>query len=94
MQHLPFEIGLSGIEGVTHAIINEQYIPIPNNQYSIQLTDLIDRLLDKDPGKRISIKELIDVPIILSAIDSLLKEFEGEVLVELRNFLVSFNQYS
>ena len=75
-----------------HAIINEQHDPIPNIQYSKQLTDLIDRLLTKDPSKRISIEELIDAPIIRSAIDTLLLEFEGETLVELRNFLVSTNQ--
>ena len=44
-------------------------------------------MLIKDPEQRISIEELIEVPIIQSAIDALLREFDGETLAELRKFL-------
>ena len=45
-------------------------------------------LLTKDPQKRPSIQELAKVPIIMSAIDTLLKEFEGKVFFELKNSLI------
>ena len=41
------------------AMFNIPSIPISKDHYSHDLIDLIDRLLNKDPKKRISIKDLI-----------------------------------
>jgi serine/threonine protein kinase len=70
------------------AIINNPHEPIPHKLYSDELKDIINRLLTKDPEQRPSIQELVIIPIIRSAIDNLLKEFEGKLLFELRNSLI------
>jgi serine/threonine protein kinase len=58
-----------------YAIINESHAPITKSQYSSELKFLIDELLNKNPDRRPSIEELIDEPIIKSAIDALVNEF-------------------
>jgi serine/threonine protein kinase len=70
------------------AIINNPHEPIPHKLYSDELKDIINRLLTKDPEQRPSIQELVRIPIIMSAIDTLLKEFEGKVFFELKNSLI------
>ena len=70
------------------AIINNPHDPIPHKLYSDELKDIINRLLTKDPQQRPSIQELVIIPNIRSAIDNLLKEFEGKVLFELKNSLI------
>jgi serine/threonine protein kinase len=70
------------------AIINNPHDPIPHKLYSDELKDIIYRLLTKDPQQRPSIQELVIIPIIRSAIDTLLKEFEGKVFFELKNSLI------
>jgi serine/threonine protein kinase len=69
------------------AIINNPHDPIPHKVYSDELKDIINRLLTKDPQQRPSIQELVIIPIIRNAIDTLLKEFEGKVFFELKNSL-------
>jgi serine/threonine protein kinase len=70
------------------AIINNPHDPIPHKIYSDELKEIINRLLTKDPEQRPSIQELTKVPIILDAIDSLIKEFKGIIFFELRNSLI------
>jgi serine/threonine protein kinase len=70
------------------AIINNPHDPIPEKFYSDELKDILNRLLTKDPQKRPSIQELARLPIIRSAIDTLLKEFEGKIFFELKNSLI------
>jgi serine/threonine protein kinase len=70
------------------AIINNPHDPLPHKLYSDELKDIINRLLTKDPEQRPSIQELAKLPIILNAIDTLLKEFEGKIFFELRNSLI------
>jgi serine/threonine protein kinase len=69
------------------AILNNPHDPIPHKLYSDELKEIINRLLTKDPEQRPSIQELIKVPIIRDALDTLLKEFEGKIFYELRNSL-------
>ena len=70
------------------AILNNPPDPILHKIYSDELKDIINRLLTKDPEQRPSIQELTKVPIIQNALDNLLKEFEGKILIELRNSLL------
>ena len=70
------------------AIINNPHEPIPHKLYSDELKDIINIFLTKDPEQRPSIQDLVIIPIIRSAIDNLLKEFEGKLLFELRNSLI------
>jgi serine/threonine protein kinase len=70
------------------AILNNPHDPIPHKQYSDELKDIINRLLTKDPEQRLSIQELTKVPVIQNALENLLKEFEGKILIELRNSLL------
>ena len=70
------------------AIVNNPHDPIPQKLYSDDLKDIINKLLTKDPEQRPSIQEIIKVPIIRDAIDTLIKEFEGKILFELRNSLI------
>ena len=66
----------------------EPHDPILHDHYSDELKDIINLLLTKDPEKRPSIQESIKIPIIREAIDSLLKEFEGdEIFLELKQSL-------
>jgi serine/threonine protein kinase len=71
------------------AILNNSHEPIPHKLYSNELKDIINRLLTKDPEQRPSIQELTEVPVIRNALEDLLKEFEGKILIELRNSLLS-----
>jgi serine/threonine protein kinase len=70
------------------AIVNNPHDPIPQKLYSDDLKDIINKLLTKDPEQRPSIQEITKVPIIRDAIDTLIKEFEGKILFELRNSLI------
>ena len=72
---LPFSRDLFGT--TIAAILNEAHDPITYDEYSNDLKELIDSLLTKDPEQRISIQELIKVPIVQKAIDALIKEFDG-----------------
>jgi serine/threonine protein kinase len=83
---LPFKSEQTG--ATIAAIISKPHDPIPHNLYSDELKGIINRLLTKDPQQRPSIQELATLPIIRSAIDTLLKEFEGKVFFELRNSLI------
>jgi serine/threonine protein kinase len=58
------------------AIINNPHDPIPDNLYSRELIDIINRLLAKDPEKRPSIQELTEVPIIRDAIKIFRRDFK------------------
>jgi serine/threonine protein kinase len=70
------------------AILTAPHDPIPHKLYSDELKDIINMLLTKDPEKRPSIQELTKVPVIRNALDNLLKEFEGKILIELRNSVI------
>ena len=70
------------------AILNNLHDPIQHKFYSDELKDIINRLLTKDPEQRPSIQELTKVPVIRNALEDLLKEFEGKILIELRNSLL------
>jgi len=83
---LPFKSEHTGATAA--AILNNPHDPIPQKLYSDELKDIINRLLTKDPQHRPSIQELIEVPIIREALDTLLKEFEGKIFFELRNSLI------
>jgi serine/threonine protein kinase len=92
---LPF---LGEYSGTTmNLITNNSFDPIEQEQYSDELKALIYRLLNKDPGKRPAIQEVISVPIIRDAVVALVKEFEGKVFFDLRNSLIdhdaSFEKY-
>jgi NIMA (never in mitosis gene a)-related kinase 1/4/5 len=82
---LPFKSEQTG--ATIAAIISKPHDPIPHKLYSDDLKDIINRLLTKDPQKRPSIQELVRIPIIMSALDTLLKEFEGKIFFELQNSL-------
>ena len=45
-------------------IITKKHIPISDN-YSKELRDLIDRLLEKDPNQRFSMKDILDIDYII-----------------------------
>jgi serine/threonine protein kinase len=70
------------------AIVNNPHDPIPHKLYSDELKDTINRLLTKDPEQRPSIQELTKFPIIRDAVDTLIKEFEGKIFLELKNSLI------
>ena len=82
---LPFYYEQNG--ATIAAILNNTHDPIPHKHFSDELKDIINRLLTKDPEHRPSIQELIKVPIIRDALDTLLKEFEGKIFFELKNSL-------
>ena len=84
-RRLPFKCEDTG--ATMMAIINNAHDPIPHKFYSDELKDIINRLLTKDPAHRPSIQQLVRLPIIRSAIDTLLKEFEGKIFYELKNSL-------
>jgi serine/threonine protein kinase len=69
------------------AILNNPHDPIPQKHYSDELKEIINRLLTKDPEQRPSIQELTKVPVIKNALNNLLKEFEGKILIDLGNSL-------
>jgi serine/threonine protein kinase len=83
---LPFKNEHAGATAV--AILNNPHDPIPHKLYSDELKDIINKLLTKDPEQRPSIQELTKVPIIMDALEILIKEFEGKILFELRNSLI------
>ena len=70
-----------------NAIINDPPTQMEQN-YSQELKDLISSMLIKDPEKRPSIQQLIQVKIIRDAAISFVKEFEGNEYLELRASLV------
>eukprot|EP00471_Norrisiella_sphaerica_P005427 CAMPEP_0184481902 /NCGR_PEP_ID=MMETSP0113_2-20130426/3476_1 /TAXON_ID=91329 /ORGANISM="Norrisiella sphaerica, Strain BC52" /LENGTH=645 /DNA_ID=CAMNT_0026861339 /DNA_START=446 /DNA_END=2383 /DNA_ORIENTATION=+ len=49
--------------GLVWKIVQKKHPPIPK-QYSIELANLIDSMLEKDPRKRPSVKEILDKPFI------------------------------
>ena len=49
--------------GLVFKIVQEEYEPIGNN-YSTDLKDLIEKLLEKDPTKRPSVREILKMPLI------------------------------
>jgi serine/threonine protein kinase len=57
-------------------IINNPHDPIKEKLYSVELIDIIDRLLTKDPKKRPSIQELTEVPIIRDAIQNFRRDYQ------------------
>ena len=69
------------------AIITTPHDSITSKLYSDDLKNIIDRLLTKDPEQRPSIQEITKVPVIRNALENLLKEFDGKIFLELRNFL-------
>jgi serine/threonine protein kinase len=83
---LPFKSEQTG--ATIAAILNNPHDPIPHKLYSDELKDLINKLLIKNPENRLSIQELAKVPIIRSALYTILKEFEGKIFFELKNSLI------
>lgn len=49
--------------GLVFKIVSDQHKPIPD-RYSKELGDLIERLLQKDPQKRPSVREILKMQLI------------------------------
>lgn len=62
-------------------IMHEDYTAVPDH-YSPFLRDLISKLLDKNPEKRLSIQEILELPEILDEIDKLRLKFPEAYLNE------------
>mgnify|MGYP002823755478 CR=1 FL=1 len=51
--------------GLVFKIVQEKHEPVSKNaRYSKELSDLIDRLLEKDPVKRPSVREILKMELI------------------------------
>lgn len=51
------------------------YYPVISSNYSLNLRQLIDEMLNKDPMKRPSIKKILEKPFLANKIDKLLETF-------------------
>ena len=49
--------------GLVFKLVSDKHEPIPSN-YSDDLRGLIDKLLEKDPTKRPSVREILKMPLI------------------------------
>ena len=73
---LPFNSYQTGATSV--AIVNNLHDPILDMLYSDELKDIVNIMLKKDPEQRPSIHELIRLPIISNAVNTLIAEFAAK----------------
>ena len=66
--------------GLVHEIVHAEPPALPE-PYSPELRGLVARLLSKDPSRRPSAAEVLEIPLIASRVEALTKR-EGWVLLE------------
>lgn len=61
------------MDGLIITILNGKYKKIPSI-YSKDLSSLIEKMLEKDPEKRLSIRQILDLPILTDRIQEILSD--------------------
>ena len=73
---LKFPFDASSLPKLMIKIMKGQYMKLKDKNFSPELTNLVDKILNVDPTKRPGIKEILNMPIIKKRIVILLKEVE------------------
>ena len=86
-------MNINFFKGVVNKIVNQD-APVIEGDYNENLKQLVKKMLEKDPEKRISAKEILNTPFVAKEIEEIKNEYESYKKPENeKNHQISFQEY-